>query len=262
LEDLLHPEEEDFRMQNPGHTMANHYLLTVHLIQLGDEPNVLILHDTRVDWNVPGVRPFGPDITVIMDGRMEPSDKGTFVAGEDGTAPVMIIEVTSPSTRDQDFYDKPILMQQVGLPYYFVVDLATSDKRVYGYRLNSAGRYVGIRPDAQGRVWMEPVGMWLGLLEDRVECYDAQGELILTYSELAQALAAAQIQADEEAQMRREADERAQAEAQRADEEAQMRREADERAQAEAQQARDAERQQIEAHLRALGIDPTTVLSS
>ena len=300
LEDLLHPEEEDFRMQNPAHTIACHYLRAVDLKQLDNEPNALILSDTRVDWSVPGIKPFGPDITVIMNGKMEPLDKGTYVSGEDGDQPVMIIEVTSPSTRDQDFDDKPILMQQVGLPYYFVVDLATRNKRVYCYELNSAGHYIGIKPDEQGRVWMRPVSMWLGLNDGRVECFNAQGELMLDYPELARALEDAQLWADEESQRadeeaqraneeeekRKIADERAEAAARqaeaasrraeaaarRADQEAQRRQEAEQRIQAESsraaeeiekiQRTREEEMKLFADRLRALGVDPDTILSA
>jgi len=237
LEDLLHPEEEDL----------------------------------RVDWNVPGIKPFGPDITVIMDGEMDPPDKGTFVAREDGSSPLMAIEVTSPSTRKQDFYDKPILMQQVGLPYYFVVDLVAKEKRVYGYELNSAGCYVGIRPDEHGRVWMASVGLWLGLQGIEVECHNGQDQVMLDYAELAK------VAEETEVRLRAEA-ERADEESQRADAEAQKAREADERAKAEAEKARVADKRADEAiratekahiqmqilmeRLRALGVDPETALST
>ena len=271
LEDLLHPEEEDFRMQNPAHTKANVYLHTVFSKQLGDEPKALVLYDTRVDWNVPGIKPFGPDITVIMDGEMDPPDKGTFVAREDGSSPLMAIEVTSPSTRKQDFFDKPILMQQVGLPYYFVVDLVAKEKQVYGYELNSAGCYVGIRPDEHGRVWMASVGLWLGLQGIEVECHNGQDQVMLDYAELAK------VAEETETRLRAEA-ERADEESERADAEAQKAREADERAKAEAEKARVADKRADEAiratekahiqmqilmeRLHALGVDPETALST
>lgn len=135
LEDLLHPEEEDFRMQNPMHNQICIYLKMVLSRQLTDISDALILQDTRVDWSIPSIKPFGPDITVIMEANMQPPDKGTFVTGEDGIAPIMVIEVTSPTTRNQDFHDKPQLMQQAGLPYYFMADIVRDPekRKLYGY---------------------------------------------------------------------------------------------------------------------------------
>jgi|GEM_PF-1300647 len=260
LEDLLHPEEEDRRMQNSAHSFACYYLQASNFIQFDDEPDAVILHDVRIDWSVAGIKPFGPDITVILGSKLdaEPEGKGTYVTGEDGPAPIMVFEITSPSTRPQDFFDKPILMQKVGLPYYFVVDIATRNKRVYGYELNEDGCYIGIRPDDQGRVWVEPAKMWLGLNGKKVECFDADGNLLLTYSEIARALnqqterANAETErADEEARRRREADVRARIAGQRVEQEAEKRQEADERARIAAQKAaQEAERAEEEARQR------------
>jgi len=235
LEDLLHPEEEDRRVQNPHHSLACYALQTGNVKQFADDPDILILHDVRIDWNVAGIRPFGPDITIVLNGKMEDEEKGTYVVGEDGDAPIMVFEVTSPSTRPQDFFDKPILMQQIGLPYYFVIDIATRNKRVYGYELNEAGCYIGIRPDEQERVWVEPAKMWLGLNGKKVECFDADGNLMLSHSELAKAFDQATLQASQEAQ--------------RAEEEAEKREEADLRA-------------KMAEKLRQLGIDPDTLLAT
>jgi len=185
LEDLLHPQEEDFRMQNLPHIKANLYLDMSITKRLSNNHNALVLCDMRVDWSVPDVKPFGPDITVIAEGKIDPIDKGTYVSGEDGNQPLMVIEVTSKSTRNQDFYEKPALMQKVGLSYYFVVDLVPrKNRRVYGYQLTPEGCYIGIRPDDQGRVWMEPVGMWLSLNGVEVECYDDENVLMQRQSVL------------------------------------------------------------------------------
>jgi len=278
LEDLLHPQEEDFRMQNLPHIKANLYLDMSITKRLSNNHNALVLCDMRVDWSVPDVKPFGPDITVIAEGKIDPIDKGTYVSGEDGNQPLMVIEVTSKSTRNQDFYEKPALMQKVGLSYYFVVDLVPrKNRRVYGYQLTPEGCYIGIRPDDQGRVWMEPVGMWLSLNGVEVECYDDENRLLLNYTELAEVAERTEEKLKEEA-------ERADAEAERADEamaradaEAERADKAMKVANIEAENARSANQRAAEAittqekalaqmalmaeHLRSLGVDPDTLLA-
>ncbi|MBV7334093.1 Uma2 family endonuclease [Chloroflexi bacterium TSY] len=228
LEDLLHPEEEDFRMQNPEHKDTCVYLETVLTNQVADIPNAVILYDTRVDWNIPGIKPFGPDITVILEANIQPPDKGTFVADIDGIPPIMVIEVTSQTTRKQDFDEKPKLMQQARLPYYFVVDMfcAPEKRRVFGYELTSEGYYIAIRPNEQGWIWMEPVCLWVGLRDGVVECYDVDGNLMLNYVKLAENL---------------------ESETQRADQEAQRAKAANE------------ENQRLVDYLRSIGIDPETI---
>src|ERR1700685_4074579 len=77
LEDLLFPEEGDFAVQYPSHINDCHYLKTVLDTRLAGDPEAVVLTDCRVDWNLPGVKPLGPDIAVFL-GVPSDFDRGTL----------------------------------------------------------------------------------------------------------------------------------------------------------------------------------------
>ncbi|MEM7536757.1 MAG: Uma2 family endonuclease [Chloroflexota bacterium] len=262
-EDFLCPEEDDNKVQNYKHKKNGLYLDTACDRQLTHMPNRIILQDTRVDWSTPGVSPFDPDVTVILDGHLDPLDKGTYVSGEDGDLPIMVVEITSPSTWDHDFDRKPWLLQQVEVPYYFVVNTIkrAGNLGAYGYELTPEGYYIGTRPNDDGWVWMEPVQLWLTLEGDDVRCYDIDRNLILAYVDLAESEAEQRKRADEANERADAAARRAEEEARRAEEEARRAEEEARRAaEAEARaQTADAENQRLLAYLRSLGVDPSAI---
>ncbi len=60
-------------------------------------------------------------------------------------------------------------------PSYFIVDnlerKGVRTRQLLGYQLTSSG-YVALIPNERGWLWMEPVGLWLGIREQEIECYD------------------------------------------------------------------------------------------
>src|SRR5437016_1022198 len=69
LEDVLFPEEGDFIVQSDPHDSDRGYLKAVFKARLGDDPTAVVLSDCRVDWNIPRVRPLGPDVAVFFGVR-------------------------------------------------------------------------------------------------------------------------------------------------------------------------------------------------
>ena len=69
LEDVLHPEVGDFIVQTDGHDNDCMYLKMTAKRQLKDDPTAAVLSDCRVDWNIPGVRPLGPDLARLFRGK-------------------------------------------------------------------------------------------------------------------------------------------------------------------------------------------------
>ncbi len=67
LEDVLFPEEDDFIVQTDLHDTDTSYLKYVFNARLADRPRAWTVSDCRVDWNLPGVRPLGPDIAMFFD---------------------------------------------------------------------------------------------------------------------------------------------------------------------------------------------------
>jgi hypothetical protein len=196
----------------------------------------------------------GPDVVVFFD-VSQWSRRPTYRLAEDGGRPVLVIEVASPSTREYDLDAKLKLYYRVGVQKYVIVDRGprnTDPARLLGYERGRRG-WRRLRPDAQGRMDLAPVGMHLGIADDRPWLYDAvtgvrapdRMEWQQTLEAEAQARAAAEARAQEEAQAR------AAAEA-RAEEEAQARAAAEARAEEEAQArvALEARLQALEAQLR------------
>lgn len=187
--DILHPQEGDFRVHNDEHRLFCRYLDNVISAQVSHIPGAIVLHDTRVAWDVDGLDPHGPDIALIFNVR-EHKKWGTFDVGVEGTRPTLIVEVTSPETRQLDLVDKVEEYAQAGVQLYIIVDTHKSSRqpnyRLIGYQLTPDG-YINLQPNAQGRLWLEPAQIWIGLYDDQLQYYDTQGNRIGDYVEVAKA---------------------------------------------------------------------------
>jgi Uma2 family endonuclease len=237
LEDLLYPEEDDFVVQKPPHFRDVVYFHGALETYYAGQPGVVVLGDCRVDWGVAGVRPLGPDILVLFDVNQW-FQRGTFRIAEEGGRPVLVLEVASPSTRVHDLGAKIDLYYQAGVERYVLVDRGPQGKdpvRLKGYQRGPQG-WLEVPPDAQGRLSLAPVGLLLGIEDDRPWLYDAAtGQRLPDRSELAQARADAEAKAREEAQARADAEVKARdAEAKARDAEAKA-RDAEAKARDEAQ---------------------------
>jgi len=220
LEDILHPQVGDFRMHSEEHERFCAYLYNVFTARLASNAGAVVLHDVQVAWEHPSLRPHGPDIAVIFNVRRK-RNWSTFDVASEGTKPSLIVEVTSPKTRSTDIEDKVKEYAQAGVPLYVIVDIAQRRKRVtrslVGYQLTQVG-YVPLAKNERGWLWLEPVGVWLGLRGKNLACYDEAGNLIEDYTGVTQAR-------DDEARRRAEAEERAdEAEARIRELEAELRR--------------------------------------
>jgi colicin import membrane protein len=217
--DVLHPQEDDFIMQNEAHEEDCHYLKTVLTAHLAGKPGIVIYRDQRIDWGVPEIEPHGPDLAVLAD---VPDDRnpqqGTLHLSATGARPLLVLEVTSPSTRDLDLDEKVIEYDRAGVPFYAIVDRRIrndgEELRLLAYRATDEG-YVRVRPDAQGWLALEPIGLSLGMEGSNLVCRDERGERLMDYREVTQrfreALAraqAAEARAQAEAQARQAAEER------------------------------------------------------
>jgi hypothetical protein len=135
------------------------------------------------------------------------------VEAEEGTRPILAIEVVSRQYRQQDRQAKVRLYQNAGIPEYIIFDQRTRGEEVLGedvigYRLVE-GRYDVIVPDEDGLVLSETVGVWFGLERGRPLLVDAEtGLQILLSDEVDDARAEAESRAEVEAQARAEAERR------------------------------------------------------
>jgi len=254
LEDVLHPEVGDFIVHSDRHETDRMYLTAVLRARLEAHGRAIVLSDVRVAWDVPDLRPHGPDVMVIP-GLRERRDWSTFDVAEEGVRPALMIEITSPETRENDVVWKVAHYARAGVAQYVIVDnigrrgerqLRLLDYRLVGdtYRLQP--------PDERGWLYLELAELWVGVEGDHVVCYTDDGTAFGDYATVVQQAAEAEARARQEAAARAEAEEQARLEAAaRAEAEARARQEAVARAEAEAQARAAAEQAQREAAARA-----------
>ena len=196
-DDMLHPEEGDIVAHTPLHHRICAYLVAVIESWARSQSGVVVLPDVRIEWDIPDLKAHGPDIAVIF-GVREPQNWGTFSVAEEGTRPTLIIEVTSPKTRSGDLVTKLDEYEIAGVPFYIVVDTAARGQpgglRLLGYH-KVGPSYTVMAPNEHGWLWMEPVRLWIGIDNEQVVCYDATGNLIPDYVELAEARSEAETRA-------------------------------------------------------------------
>jgi colicin import membrane protein len=208
-----------------------------------------VFFDHRIDWGVEGIEPHGPDFAVVQgfpddwDGQ-----RGTFRLREYASRTLLVIEVTSPSTRKGDLNDKVSEYYRAGIPYYAIVDRQNEGgekPRLFAYRPGER-EYILVEADAEGWLALEPIGLWLRLEDGRLVCRDASGRYLRDPLEAIRDAEQAETRAEEaEEQARMEAQAR-----QRAEEQTRKERQARQAAEARAQtetQARQAEAQARQA---------------
>jgi colicin import membrane protein len=208
-EDVLHPQEGDQMVHNDVHEDDIAYLREVFKVRLAGDSSAEVFTDLLVFWDVPGLRNHCPDVTVVLGVRPRPARWRSFHVAEEGVRPQLLIEITSPSTRDIDLLTKRRQYYIAGVPFYVIVDeLPGPDEeprqlRLLGYR-RGARRYRAMPLNEQGRLWLEPVRLWLGTEDGLVACYDTEGRRLENYTEVSEARAAAEQRALElEAELRR-----------------------------------------------------------
>jgi Uma2 family endonuclease len=227
LRDALFPKVADFLVQSKGHDSDVGYLEDVFEAQLAGDVQAAVVSDCRVDWNLPGVEPLGPDVAVFR-GVKRHRNWSTFDVRAEGARPLLVVEVTSPETRANDVGPKKAIYHQAGVPLYVIAD-ATEDGdqrhlKLIGYRYTQRG-YRRLAADEQGRISLGPLRLSLGVTYDRqagyqrLACYDLEtGEELGDYTAVREALAAAKA----EAQAAKAETQAAKAEAQAAKAEAQV----------------------------------------
>lgn len=199
LEDVLHPEAGDFIVHSEAHEQRNLYLYDVFGAQLADDPNAVVLHDVRVTWDIPGLEAHGPDLAVIF-GVRERKNWSTFNVATEGVRPTLIVEITSPETAALDRLAKLEEYNFARVPLYLIVDTLPFAGQprllVLGYRQGPHG-YQPMTADEHGRLWLNPLRLWIGVADNEIVCYDEAGQPLGDYRALAAALAAAERRADD-----------------------------------------------------------------
>ena len=210
LDDVLHPDVGDFIVHSDRHETDRMYLTAVLRARLEASGAAIVLSDVRIAWDVPDLRPHGPDVMVIP-GIAERQDWSTFDVAVEGARPALIIEITSPETRVNDLKRKVAHDARAGVAQYVIVDRigrgGARRVRLLDYRL-AGGGYRRRAPDAAGRVHLAIANLWLGVAGDHVVCYDERGAAFGDYATAVRQAAAAEERAQREAAVHTEVEAR------------------------------------------------------
>jgi len=203
-------------VNNNPHQVMCIYLYTVFKGQLRHDPSAIVFQDTGIYWDNPELKHHSPDVSVILGvkeqipGVREQKEWTSFGVAKEGVRPALLIEVTSPDTRSIDLVDKKDQYARAGVRLYVVVEtdakVGSRPVKLWGCRL-SGSHYEETVPDPRGWLWLEPVGLWLGIEEGRVACFDVEGKRIGSYEEVLAAYeeVSAAYEAEQEARARAEA---------------------------------------------------------
>lgn len=223
-DEALHPEEgyimpvhtEHERVVNDLRDMLRAYYAAHAAV------DITVFCDLVFKWDHPEIRAFAPDIAIVPHVRNPAADRGEFIVADEGTRPLLVVEVVSPSSRTGDRVIKVRDYPQVGVQEYLYIDhwqrRGQTVWEIAGFRLDG-DRYLPIVPDEDGAVYCETLNLRIGVEAGRVWIEDGNtGRELLTHLQTQQALQAAEAQAQAEAAARQAA------EARLADLEAQLRR--------------------------------------
>jgi Uma2 family endonuclease len=223
--DLLDPQFGDVILEGVPHAKISSFLYVLLVVHYEKDTGVLVTHDVKMVWGIPGLAGPAPDIGVIRGIRNKEMSREVFDVVQEGVRPCLVIEVVSPKyeeVRRNDYVEKKEIYERAGIPEYLIVEpyqVPGAPIRPWtGYRLGFDGRYQEIEPDGAGRLLSKTAGLLFGTAEDGgFQVTDARtGERLLNQSQLAAAREDAEERATREAG-------RAAREAERADREAEAR---------------------------------------
>jgi len=114
--------------------------------------------------------------------------KSWVVWDEDGKYPNLIIEILSPKTADTDKgFKKKLYQDTFRTPDYFWFDPNTLE--FAGFHLVD-GDYQPLEQNAQGQLWSQQLGLFLGIHQNQLRFFTPEGKLVPTPEEVAERYAA------------------------------------------------------------------------
>jgi len=189
----------------------------------------------------------GPDFFLVKNTEKRPR-ASWVIWEEDGKYPNLIIELLSDSTAKVDRGLKKELYQtRFRTPEYFWFSPNTLE--LVGWRL-VGNKYESISPSENGWYWSQELGLYLGVLENRLRYFTVEGRLILTPEEAnLEEIRKAEIERQKaEAERQKAESEKRRAEIERQKAKAEQQKAEIERQKAEAEQQKaEAERQKAES---------------
>jgi len=233
---FLDPQLGDTMVQGEWHDITAVEIAGILRNHFRSQTDVRVFHDMK-HYLVPRKPAPAPDVSVIR-GLRPKRGWSSFWVKKEGVRPCLLLEVVSPGpeARQADLVDKVELYRLAGIPEYLIVDSPSGVTglpfKLLGYRLDAAGRYQPMVPDAQGRFLSETTGVWFQVSPDgeRIFLYEyPTGRRLLNLTEQEESSSREKERANREAQARKAAEEKAlrESEARKAAEEKAARAEAE-----------------------------------
>ena len=175
---------EVFYPESDGQPMAEtdvHRDLMIDLIVMlreyfRDDPHVYVSGDLLLYYEEGNPRrSVAPDVFVVKG--VPSGRRRIYKLWEEGQPPDVVFEVTSRSTRREDLRTKHDLYARLGVTEYFLFDPLDEYLRppLQGYRL-AQGRYVPLRPAADGALWSTTLGLELHPRGESLRLFDPESQ--------------------------------------------------------------------------------------
>lgn len=174
LDDVVHPQEGDVILEGSLHDLMCAYLAGVFRWRLRDDPRALVLSDTGVYWEDRSLRHHSPDVCVILGVSRQKVNWSSYDIATEKARPALIIELVSPNVREADVVTKFKQYHLAKVPIYVIVDRKKESDpwELLGYQYTPS-RFEELAKDTQGRLWLEPVRLWLGVDGFQVKLFDS-----------------------------------------------------------------------------------------
>jgi len=140
----------------------------------------------------------GPDLFVVL-GTTRKTRKSWVVWEEEGKYPNFILEIISPTTAKTDLgLKREIYQDTFRTPNYFIYNPYTLE--LIGFHLVD-GLYQPIEANNQGQLWSQQLQLYLGVSEEVLRLFTAEGQLVPTEREVAQQERTKAIEAEQKAEL-------------------------------------------------------------
>ncbi|HYU33089.1 MAG TPA: Uma2 family endonuclease [Thermoanaerobaculia bacterium] len=168
---FLDPQLGDKILQGEWHDITAREIADLLTNHFRPQADARVFHDMK-HFLVPRRPAPAPDVSVIR-GLRPRRRRSCFRVSKEGVRPSLVIEVVSSASaeaRRTDLEDKVELYRLAGIPEYLIADSPSNVTglpfKLLGYRLDAAGRYQPMKPDAEGRFLSETAGIWFQVSPD------------------------------------------------------------------------------------------------
>jgi Uma2 family endonuclease len=140
---------------------------------------VASMHPIIFTWGPTNTRhQLAPDVYVAF---VPEHPRQSYDVQIEGSFPPFVLEVVSPASTGRDRDEKKKAYELTGVQEYALfTPYLKKGATLQGYRRRADGNFAAWRPDAEGRLWSDLLGLYLVVRGRMVQAYTADGTLLLT----------------------------------------------------------------------------------